>query len=292
MSPDTRSPWSMLLVVLLVLCVAAGAVWYRLAREGRVPPPGRWLVGGALLLLLVLPFALAGLYRALMRETEDAAALRRRATEEPPSDALRDYSREYPLVFRPEWRGLLMNGGMTLMTLVVAVLQTDQFSVRDRVLVFVVIASLTALILGLLWSRRLTISWSGVTLKEVRRERFWAWDQIHAVALLERRGRRRPALRLQTTNGQGELVSLGGIDFAREDLLFDVLLARIQRLEVEVAGATVVLTPRSGGDARAALAQLLDAEDAADEPLAMEAGENGADPVPRAVVRAEPGVRH
>lgn len=260
-----RSRWGSVLAVIMTLLIAAGAVWYRLAREGRVPPPGRWLILGAVLLLMCMPFGFMLLYRTLARETEDAAVLRRRVQ----NDAVLpepgpDFTRDYPLVFRPEWRGLVMNAGMTIMTVIVAVLQTERMTVRDQVLALLVIASFVAMLVGMLMSRRLTISWPGVTLRELRRERFWSWDEIEAVVLWEQRGRRRPALRLRSLQGEGQLVSLGGIDFADEERLFTALIARVQRLDVQKNGTTFTIRPRAREDIGALLTTLFEQEEEGD----------------------------
>ncbi len=268
MQGSGRSRWGTLLALIVLVLIAAGAMWYRLAREGHVPLPGRWVVFGGLLLLALLPFGFMVLYRALARETEDAAVLSQRVREYGvPATVPRDYTRDYPLVFRPEWRGIAMNTGMTVMTVIVAILQADRMSLRDQLLAFTLLVGLATMLISILMSRRLTISWAGVTLKEVRRVRFWSWDEISAVVLWERRGRRRPALRLRTLQGAGELVSLGGIDFANEELLFDALLARVQRVQVQVGDRTIALRPDAGEDVRAAIEVLLGQEWQAETPL-------------------------
>lgn len=249
MDTQEQTRWARVLVVIAILLVAGGIVWQRLAEEGRLPAPSERVVFLLLLTVVVALLGMAALRALLRRQTEDAAVLHERIVRGRPfADDWHDYSRDYPLVFRPEWRSMAINMSMPLLTVLFAVVQSERLSPPAKVITAVALTAGVAGVLGLYVARGLTISWQGVTLKDFRRERFWAWDEVVAVVSWERRGRRQPALRLNTMRGERKLVPLGGIDFAREELLFDALIARVGRVEVQVDDTVTVIEIRRGDD--------------------------------------------
>lgn len=273
MEPRPGLQWSRVVVFIVVLLIAGSVVWQRLAREGRLPPPTPLLLLGGVALVVLLAASGQGIRWLLARETEDAAALRIHLENGgAPPEQWRDFSREYPLVFRPEWTPLAINLALPVLSLLFAIFQSARFAPQEKMLTGLVLFALVAGAMALFLARRLTVSWQGVTLRELRRERFWAWDEIAAVVWWDKRGRARPALRLRTMQGERELVSLGAIDFAREKLLFDVLLARVGRVEMQIDDAVVAV--REGRRAR--LRDLLhDAENAEASERAEGPPENG-----------------